>query len=199
MWSGTAESWRDLHPAEATLSRAYDVYEGQQVGVAKINDVVRASLWNGTAESWTDLHPVGASNSSLRAVHDGLQVGYAELDGVRCAAIWSGSADSFEDLSSALPASWGETLAWDVWSHDSKIYVLGSGFNIDTGRTEALLWTRPATCRLDVNGDDSIDIRDITAFLNAWVTGSVSADWDGNGDVDSRDVLGFLNSWMVGC
>ena len=54
----------------------------------------------------------------------------------------SGTAESWEDLSLELSGSWSRTEATGIWSDESFIYISGHGFNLDTGRTEALLWTR---------------------------------------------------------
>ena len=50
LWSGTADPWVDLNPAGATGSSARAVQGGQQVGVASVAGVSRASLWTGTPE-----------------------------------------------------------------------------------------------------------------------------------------------------
>src|SRR5262245_20791364 len=45
VWSGAPNSWVDLNPAGSTASQAYGVGDGQQVGIARIGGVDRASLW----------------------------------------------------------------------------------------------------------------------------------------------------------
>jgi len=60
-----------LTPVGATDSQAMDIFEGLQVGSAKIDGVVRASLWSGTADSWVDLHaflPSSFSSSFANAI-----------------------------------------------------------------------------------------------------------------------------------
>jgi hypothetical protein len=47
LWSGTAESWADLHPAGAGSSVADGIGDGQVVGEVDS----RASLWTWTGES----------------------------------------------------------------------------------------------------------------------------------------------------
>ncbi len=51
----------------------------------------------------------------------------------------------------------------------------------------------------DLNGDGSVDSRDVVTFLNAWSQRDPSADFNGDGVVDSKDVVAFLNAWVVGC
>ena len=54
-------------------------------------------------------------------------------------------------------------------------------------------------CRVDINGDGSVNTQDVLRFLNLWVAEDEAADWDGSGGVDTRDFLAFLNEWVVGC
>lgn len=144
MWDGSAASWLDLHPAGSSRSFALGIGGGQQVGWAEFGGgAERASLWSGSAGSWVDLHPVGASYSQAVAVHDGIQVGHAQIGASRHASLWTGTAGSWEDLRLVLNGLWGDTLATGVWSDSVNTYVVGSGFNVDTGRNEALLWVRP--------------------------------------------------------
>lgn len=102
LWSGTAQSRIDLHPAWAQLSAAHAVWGSEQVGWAGTT-VERAALWRGSAASYVDLHPAGAVQSRADAVAVGHQGGAVEyphpVSGtVQHAALWSGSAASFIDL-----------------------------------------------------------------------------------------------------
>ncbi len=54
-------------------------------------------------------------------------------------------------------------------------------------------------CVADFNRDTTIDSRDVLAYLNAWVAGSLEADTDRNGTVNTIDLLEFLNHWSDGC
>ncbi len=54
-------------------------------------------------------------------------------------------------------------------------------------------------CLGDYNADDSVDTRDVLAFLNDWVAGDPRADLNGDGFVNTQDVLLFLNEWNGGC
>jgi hypothetical protein len=145
LWNGNADSWVDLHPVGAVASDALDVYSGQQVGRAYFaGKGFQAGLWTGSAASWVDLSPAGSSESSVSAVYDGIQVGWASFDYTdEHAGLWTGTAESWEDLSLFLPpGSWGYTSAGGIWRDGSTAYVIGTGFNLDTNREEALLWTR---------------------------------------------------------
>ena len=55
---------------------------------------------------------------------------------------------------------------------------------------------RDAVCvYADHDGDGSVNIRDVTAFLNDWVPGNGATDCNGDGAVDTRDLVCYLNIW----
>ncbi|MBE7504367.1 MAG: tandem-95 repeat protein [Verrucomicrobiales bacterium] len=54
-WSGTADSWVDLHPAEAWESWAVATTGRHQAGSATVTRT-HAGIWEGTGASWLDLH-----------------------------------------------------------------------------------------------------------------------------------------------
>jgi hypothetical protein len=112
------------------------------VGDAVLGGERHASLWSGTAASWFDLNPTGATESSASGIFGDWQVGFASFSDGPHASIWNGTAESWEDLSLALAGSWIETFATGIWNDGSTLSVTGRGYNLDTGRTEALLWTR---------------------------------------------------------
>ncbi len=146
LWTGTAASWVSLQPEELgdPGSFALDVHAGQQVGYISIaapgSPELHASLWAGSAASWVDLHPAATTTSVARSVHGGQQVGYTILSGKRRAALWSGTAASWVDLHVYLPSNFSESSAEAIWHNGGITYVVGSGFNLTTGRTEALMW-----------------------------------------------------------
>jgi hypothetical protein len=142
IWSGTAASWVDLHPAGASTSYALAIQGGQQAGAAEVGGVRSASLWSGTAASWVNLNPAGSADSIAYGAFAGQQAGYATFGGVAHAGLWSGNAATWEDLSVFLTGSWGDSIAQSIWSDGTTTYVAGFGFNNNTSRDEALLWTR---------------------------------------------------------
>jgi hypothetical protein len=145
-WRAAADLWIDLHPPGANRSQAFDADGGQQVGEVWIGDQRRASLWRGTAVSWVDLHPPGSRESKANATFGGLQVGYVMHEGRMRPSLWSGTAASWVDLSLYLPDFWGDGHATGVWTDGSTTHVVGTAFNHNTYRHEALLWTwRPAS------------------------------------------------------
>lgn len=58
LWTGSAGSAVDLHPAGFASSVAKRVHNGHQVGYGQYADLTQHALvWNGTAASVVDLHP----------------------------------------------------------------------------------------------------------------------------------------------
>ncbi|MEZ0326558.1 MAG: PxKF domain-containing protein [Fimbriimonas sp.] len=101
LWTGTASSWVNLHPALATgRSAAFGLDATQQVGRAFVSRKTRASLWSGTSSSWVDLHPGSRVNSFATAVQGGQQVGavYDVDQWDEQASLWSGTAGSWINL-----------------------------------------------------------------------------------------------------
>ncbi|HMN41109.1 MAG TPA: GC-type dockerin domain-anchored protein [Phycisphaerales bacterium] len=57
----------------------------------------------------------------------------------------------------------------------------------------------PRTCPADFNGNGTLEVADIFAFLNAWFAGSPAADFDGLSGLQVADIFAFLNAWFAGC
>jgi hypothetical protein len=203
LWNGSAASWIDLHPSSAAQSYAYAGSDTEQVGAVEAGAFGTSSLackWNGSATSSVILHPGGIfSESQAYATMGGWQVGYAATSNDRHACIWHGTAGSFKDLSTVLGTSWSHTDAVRIWIDSTNIYVGGDGYNLSTGRDEALLWVRPLCCRADFNCSGTLGTQDIFDFLSAWFEDDPRADFDGNGQFTEQDVFAFLNAWFAGC
>jgi uncharacterized membrane protein len=104
LWSGTAASFVDLHPAGFTSSSAVDISGLSQVGYgsnATAGDSNHALLWNGTADNMIDLHPAGFTESRAEGVFGPSQVGSGSGPGTgnnSHALLWNGTASSVVDL-----------------------------------------------------------------------------------------------------
>lgn len=98
MWSGTAASRVDLHPAGASSSRVLAMAGSYQAG--QVND--QAAVWQGSAASWVNLHAVLLAqiggNYTVSAVTGAYMdggniylVGYAQdqVNGFTIAVMWS--------------------------------------------------------------------------------------------------------------
>jgi hypothetical protein len=149
LWTGTAESWVDLHPAGALSSGASGIGGGQQVGVAYVFDKDRgdwfehAGFWTGTAESWVDLHPAQFGIfeiSRAYATDGGRQVGEAGWWlHQTVASLWSGTAESWVDLHpydfyDPGDPPWDWSCAFGVCGNQVVGHIIGSG-------EHAMLWT----------------------------------------------------------
>ena len=114
VWSGTATSWVDLHPAGANHSRANAVAGGKQAGFVQIGGIGgtnHACLWSGTVATFSDLHPAGAIGSFALGSFGGTQVGYASFGADNHGGLWSGTAGSWQDLH---PASAFSSYLYDT-------------------------------------------------------------------------------------
>lgn len=139
LWTGTSASWVELHPAGATWSQAHAVHNGIQVGEAAFGGDVQAGMWQGTAASWVNLAPPGATGSTAVAVYGNVQVGWATISNTR-ASLWNGSAATWVDLHAMLPSHYVMSQAEGVWKDGNTLYIVGSGYSMNTFTTEALMW-----------------------------------------------------------
>ncbi|HVZ36713.1 MAG TPA: GC-type dockerin domain-anchored protein, partial [Polyangiaceae bacterium] len=55
------------------------------------------------------------------------------------------------------------------------------------------------TCPADFDGNSTVNVSDIFAFLRAWFAHSASADIDGNSVVNVSDIFAFLRHWFAHC
>ncbi len=148
LWSGTAASWIDLNPANATESSVSGMSDGRQCGYADIGGVRRAGLWSGTAASWFDLHPQGATHSGASAISGQQQTGVAIVGGVQRASLWTGTAASWVDLH---PQS-------ATWSFANAVHGGQQGGNALVGGVRrASLWSGSAASWTDLNPLGSSD------------------------------------------
>lgn len=133
LWSGTKESFVDLHPGSGPgSSRAYGVSGGQQVGYVGNH----AGLWSGTAQSWVDLHPDGSMGSLALDIDGAFQVGVVDQH----AALWSGTADSWVDLHAFLTADYSVSSALGIEVSGSDIWIAGSARYAPTDLDQAVMW-----------------------------------------------------------
>jgi hypothetical protein len=143
IWSGTAASHVNLHPAGAGAGASEcNATDGvQQVGYATVSSGSRASLWTGTAASWINLNPAGATLSNAYAVQGGVQGGIARVNNLTRASIWTGTAASWIDLSPP-----GSTLS-SVNAIDGNQQ---GGYAI-IGNQHAVLWTGTVASMIDLH------------------------------------------------
>ena len=83
LWSGSPESFVDLHPAGFDASQAYGASGGRQVGHREVwQPEYRwyATLWSGAASSWVNLHPASFISSRALGISGNQQVGEGLYD-----------------------------------------------------------------------------------------------------------------------
>ena len=152
LWSGSAESYVDLHPSGFTRSYIYGTSGTQQVG----HGDWRALMWAGTAESCTVLHP-GDFEWSWAVGTDGLrQVGFGHHPdypgNLPHALLWNGTAKSYVDLN---PAGFTQSRAHAI----SGVQQVGQGS--PSGQySHALLWNGSADNYIDLHpgGDFGLSV-----------------------------------------
>lgn len=54
-------------------------------------------------------------------------------------------------------------------------------------------------CGADYDGNGTVNVGDIFAFLGAWFAGSAGADYNGASGTTVPDIFAFLNAWFGGC
>jgi hypothetical protein len=57
----------------------------------------------------------------------------------------------------------------------------------------------PAPCAVDFDGNGTLQVADIFAFLNAWFAGNSQANFNGMNGLQVADIFAFLNAWFAGC
>ena len=64
-----------------------------------------------------------------------------------------------------------------------------------------LAWARSLDARpeLELHLKDNLHATQHAAYLNAWGSGDLSADFDGNGVINTADFAIFLSEWSAGC
>lgn len=141
LWSGTAASRVDLHPAGAAQSEVLAISGTQQVGYAEFGPAGRAGLWKGTGGSWIDLSPGGASSSMAFGTSGSQQVGFAIFgsDNTTHAGLWSGTGESWVDLSPDISfmGQWSSCALSVAGTQQAGYAWLGS-------LSMAILWTGTA-------------------------------------------------------
>ena len=152
LWSGTAGSWVDLHPAGLLDSYANVNFGSLQAGSVVFDSpgppppqgyVYHAALWSGTASSVVDLNPAGAIGSVVWGMSSTQQVGRADFaGGVSRASLWQGTAASWVDLT---PAGFSSSQAVDASGSEQVGTVLFGSFQ------HAVRWRGTAQSWVDLH------------------------------------------------
>ncbi len=156
LWSGTAASYVNLHPAGYSNSFANAVSGTSEVGDGQVGTypitflpINHALLWHGTAASVVDLHPSGFDSSVALDVSGSSQVGFGDfgfnpitLQYSRHALLWNSTAASVVDLNPA-----GATTS-DAEGISGSTQV---GSAVVPAGAHAMLWHGTAASAVDLN------------------------------------------------
>ena len=180
LWSGSAASAVDLHPAGFDYSYARGISGGSQVGdgFEATSSQNHALLWSGSAASAVDLHPAGFNYSSAQAVSGGFQVGSGEVAGGNFhGLLWAGSAGSVVDLH---PTGFDDSFASGIFGS----FQVGSGTESTTLESHALLWSGSAV--------SAVDLHPLTGFINTGASAINSSQIVGRGLTTTGDSHALL-------
>ncbi len=78
-------------------------------------------------------------------------------------------------------------------------YIVFEGVLTDTRDGAFLIDRGEASCPADFDGNGTVQVPDIFAFLSAWFAQDPSADFDGNTLIQVPDIFAFLSAWFAGC
>ena len=181
LWSGSANSYVDLHAGGATYSRGRAIHGSEQVG--EISSVAstdpddgymygQAVLWHDTAASMVFLNPAGYVSSGALTTNGSQEGGWAKLtnNSTAHAMMWSGTAASAVDLhpagyfDSRVSAISATTQAGDGWA--------GGAAHTTGSHRHALAWTGSAASVVDLH-----------VFAPLGYTDSVATGIDSTGNV----------------
>lgn len=145
-WQGTASSFVDRHPAGYFQSAIYGLHQSTAVGSAVVSSGgpgPYAAVWDLAQGNFSILHPPQYVASGLTGVSWGLASGWVEDSaGVRHAGVWDLATGMFTDLHGYLPAQYGESWAFSIWSELGGTTYVG-GTTSGTGGAHAMLWYLP--------------------------------------------------------
>ena len=151
IWSGTAASAVDIHPAaylNSTINGASGNYQVGEASGVNTTGNNHAILWNGTAASAVDLHPAtGFTTSTATGVDGTLQVGWGapQSGGLSLshAILWHGTAASAVDLN---PPGYLHSFAEDVYGNIQAGWAQADVIS----SMRAFTWTGTAASGTDV-------------------------------------------------
>lgn len=181
LWSGTPNSYVDLHAGGFTYSRGRAIHGHEQVG--EIDTVPstdpesgnmansQAVLWHDTAASMVFLNPAGYVASAALATNGSQEGGWARpANSTAHAMMWSGSSASAVDLH---PAGYFDTRvsALSATTQVGDGWVGGAAHSAGAHR-HALAWTGSAA-----------SVTDLHLFAPAGYTDSVATGIDSAGNV----------------
>ncbi|OAB60057.1 hypothetical protein AY599_02920 [Leptolyngbya valderiana BDU 20041] len=173
------------------------------VGEAGEPGVNNLAAWDGQRWSGrgTDAAVAFSQIINLLAYDDGYGpalfiAGVGRLAGVGAVAIRrDGRIARLQDA----PPHAGFALATYDDGSGEALYLGGDFRQFGAGPSYLARWRPAPRCPLDFTGDCLADLRDFTAYLNAFDAGDPRADFDGDGSLTIFDFFAFQNAFEAGC
>lgn len=153
LWSGTADSWVDLHN-EMDVSQVLGCDGNVQVGfAASRSNTQHAVMWTGARTSEIDLHSGPYQSDAATAVSGNTQVGWgAILDRNKQeflhALLWHGAPNTLTDIH---PAGFQNSQALGAAGNMQVGYAVNGNDPIAPGTYHGLLWFGSAATAIDLN------------------------------------------------
>jgi uncharacterized membrane protein len=212
-WTDTTLTMLPFLPGPNDYSQAFNTSADGLVLVG-VSRSARASQngLEGEACLWRANQPLGLgdlpggtfASVGFGCTHDGsVVVGYGNTDAGAEAFIWDQARGMrrlkdvlVNDLGLTQVASWTLTVAYGITPDGTAIS--GAGLN-SAGDPEGWTVHLPAACRVDFNGDGSVNVQDFLAFLASFAGTDPRADFTGDGQINVSDFLAFLAAFAAGC
>jgi hypothetical protein len=141
VWTGSVQTWRDVHPAGATFSTLWNLADGRGQGWAVVGGVESAHVWTLASGAAANLHPAGGLRSRAFVGVGDAQGGFAEFPGRSRGGEWAGSSASWLPLLIAGPYS--VVLAMTPFER--------GGMLLSGQRYRATIWNIGGTTRIDLH------------------------------------------------
>lgn len=149
---------------------------------------------------------VNIESPSTDEIVPGFVFGVADND---ANAVFHHHVQFFVDFGNPNPIDGVWLLELGLWTEDSVVIdadpiwiVFGQGSGADQ-LDDAVRWVEDnlvgSPCRVDLNGDDTLDFFDVSLFLQRFNAGDPSADFNDDGRFDFFDISAFLAEFSAGC
>ncbi|MEZ5965929.1 MAG: kelch repeat-containing protein [Planctomycetota bacterium] len=142
MWDPATREFFDLNPDGASRSSISAAEDGIQIGSAAFGGTTVSGVWSSSRSSFVPLSVPAGAVASLASCRYGLLLGTLTENGVARATVWRGASAAPFDLHRYAPPGYRSTVARDVYVDPvtGEVTIVGSGYNENLARTEALVW-----------------------------------------------------------
>ena len=181
---------------------AFDVSQnGFVVGVSSFNQSGGVPfIWSAATGTVAIDLPAGASTGSARGVNSaGWAVGIASS---AFALPFLNDGTQTYLLQDLIEPGTGWDLSMNTSSGALGIGEDGGivGTGLLNGEVRAFQMTLvPGPCPADFDGDGTVNVLDVVAFITNWNASGPGADFNGDGSINVLDVVAFITVWNTGC